>query len=270
MRAPPPSGCAALFIALGVVLAPRAASAEAPAVATPPGRYTPYIERGNAVPAPFAYAQPGVIATLRPGAPTLVEGSVGFGVGLTSRVWLDGAIGTLAMAPRVGFHSLQIGPNALLVDIPAFELAATAHVSFAAVDGRPVEQVEPGLMAVVRPGPPLRVDAGLYVDGNPGPVTTFGLRVPLSLTLQITPHVYAAINSGVTVATFADLAGTTAIPVGLTLGWGERLGRAPRPVAVAVVPSIVFPELIKPWAAATLRPGYAAIALTFIVGSRLW
>jgi hypothetical protein len=261
-----------LGVALGASsgLDPRVAGAFEPAAPPPLAPYTPYVDRGNAVPAPYAYGQPGVTATLRAGTPTVLEGSVGFGVGLTSRLWADGSLGTLKMMPTWGFHSLQIGPNALLVDTPAFELDVTTHVSFAADDGRPVEQIEPGIFAVAHAAHALRLDTGLFVDVNPGPATTTGLRVPVALAFQITPHVYAIVNSGVTVGSFADTAGTTAIPLGLTLGWGDRFGGPPRPVGVVVLPSILFPELLKPGAEETLRPGYAAVGLTFAVVSRLW
>ncbi len=36
------------------------------------------------------------------------------------------------------------------------------------------------------------------------------------------------------------------------------------------MPSVLFPELVKPGADEVLRPGYAAVGLTFAVVSRLW
>jgi hypothetical protein len=259
-----------LSVALGAAsaLASRGAGAEEPTPPVPLTPYTPYVDRGNAVPAPFGYIQPGLAATLRPGAPTLWEASVAYGIGLTSHVWLDGAVGTLKLAPGLSFHSFQIGPNLLLVDNSAFELAATTHVTFGAYDGRPVEQIEPGLFWVVRAAHELRLDTGVFVDANPGPIFTLGLKVPVSLAFQLTRHVYAAVNTGLNVGSFADTVGTTAIPVGMTFGWGERLGA--RPVGVAVVPTILFPELIKPGVADAFRPGYVAVGLSFVLGSRLW
>lgn len=242
----------------------------AAACAEKPARYTPYVDRGNAVPAPFAYVQPGFTATLRAGEPTVLEASLGFAVGLSSRVWVDGSVGTLKLAPDVGVHSFQIGPNAMLVDTRPFELAATTHVSFGASDGRPVEQIEPGLFWVARAAHELRVDAGLFVDANPGPTATFGLRVPLTFSFQISPHVFTAVNTGMTVGSFADTHRTTAIPFGVAFGWGERFGGAPRPLGVAVMPSLSFPELLKPGAAEPFRPGLAAVGISVIVASRLW
>jgi hypothetical protein len=270
VRAPRGTGWCALFsVALGALESPAAGAGE-PAAPAPPARYTPYVDRGNAVPAPFAYVQPGITATLRAGAPTLMEASLGFAVGLTSHVWVDGSVGTLKMAPSLGFHSLQIGPNALLASTSDFELCATTHVSFAADDGRLVEQIEPGLFWVARAAHTLRIDTGIFVDANPGPNTTIGLRLPMTVTFQLTSHVFAAVNTGMTVGSFADTAGTTAIPAGVSFGWGERLGRELRPIGVAVLPSILFPALIQPGAAETLRPGYAAVGLSVVVASRLW
>ncbi len=261
--------CAALSLAVSAASAldSRAAGADEPAA---PARYTPYVDRGNAVPAPFAYVQPGITATLRAGRPAVMEASLGFAAGLTSRLWVDGALGTLKMTPDLGYHSFQIGPNAMLVDTPAFELAATTHVSFAADDGRLVEQIEPGLFWVARAAHKLRLDAGLFVDANPGATATFGLRVPLSFSFQLTTRVFASVSTGMTVGSFADTRGTTAIPLGVALGWGERLALGARPVGVAVLPSIVFPELLKPGATEAFRPGFVAVGLTFIFASRLW
>ncbi len=195
-----------------------------PAPPAPPAKYTPYVDRGNAVPAPYIYGQPGFTATLRADAPTVLEASLGFGVGISSRVWVDGSLGTLKLTPGLGYHSLQLGPNALLVDTPAFELDVTTHVSFAAGDGRPVEQVEPGVFLVARAAHEVRLDTGIFFDANPGPVSTFGLRVPVNVALQITPHVFTIVTTGVNVGAFADTARTTAIPAGLTLGWGIGSG----------------------------------------------
>jgi hypothetical protein len=266
----PRSAVLSVVLAVAGTLGTRPTGAEVQAAPASPPRYTPYVDRGNALPAPYAYGQPGIAATLQPGKPALIEGSLGFGVGLTSHVFVDGSVGTLAMAPGVGFHSLQIGPNLLLVDTPPFELVATTHVSLFANDGRPVEQIEPGLLAVVRSAHQLRLDAGLYVDANPGPTPTFGLRVPLSVAFQLSSHVYAAVTTGVTVGSFADNAGTTAIPAGLTLGWGDRFGEGPHRVGVAVVPSIVFPALLTPGAPEPFRPDTAVMGLALVVVSRLW
>ncbi len=235
-----------------------------------PARYTPYVDRGNAVPAPFAYGQPGITVTLRGDKPTVVEGSLGFAVGITSRVWVDGSLGTLKVAPELHYHSVQVGPNAVLVDTPAFELDATLHVTFASDGGRPVEQIEPGVFAIARAAHRVRVDTGVFFDGNPGADTTFGLKVPVTVTLQLTAHTFASVSTGVTVGGFADAAGTTAIPAGVTLGWGDRFGRTEHPVGVLVMPSILFPELVKPGAAETFRPAYVALGLSVVVVSRLW
>jgi hypothetical protein len=260
-----------LGAALGATSAGEALaeSAAEPAAPTAPPPYTPYVDRGQSVPAPFAYVEPGLTVTTREGKPTALEGSISGGLGLTSHLWLDGTLGTLKLTPSLGYHSFQIGPNALLVDTPAFELDVTTHVTFGAEDGRPVEQIEPGVFSVVHVGHALRLDTGLFIDANPGPTTTFGMRVPVSVAFQLTTHAYASINTGVTVGDFADTACTTAIPLGLTLGWGDRVGRGPHPVGFGVLPSISFPEMIKPGAADRFRPGYAAVGLSFVVVSRL-
>jgi hypothetical protein len=112
----------------------------------------------------------------------------------------------------------------------------------------------------------LRIDSGLFFDVNPGPTTTFGLRVPANLGFQITEHVYAAVTSGVTVSNFADAAGSTAIPAGLTFGWSDKLSSGQ---SVGVSPSISFPELIKPGTPEIFRPGNAVFGVTLAFVSKL-
>jgi hypothetical protein len=243
------------------VAAPRPSRAE------PSPKYTPYVDRGQSLPAPYVYGALSWSAIVRPGQPTQLEESLGGGVGITSTFWIDGSVGTLRVLPALVFHSAQIGPNVLLVDTTAFELEGTLHVSFVADDGRPVEQVEPGLYGVLRAGHRLRVDAGLFLDASPGPTATFGLRFPLDLAFQITTHVHAVVNTGVTTASFADARGTTAIPLGVTLGWSDRVGQSP-PLSVAVVPSIALPDLWKPGAKEPLSPGHVVVGITLVVVSK--
>ena len=219
------------------------------------------------VPAPYAYGTLGYAANVRLGTPAQLELTLAGGIGLTPRFWIDGAVGTLRVAPSVVFHSAQIGPNVLLVDTPAFELSGTVHVSAPADDGRPIEQIEPGLFSVAHVDHTLRVDTGLYLDVNPGPAVTTGFRLPVGLAFQLTKHTYAAVNSGVTTTSFAEAPRTTAIPAGLTLGWSDYLGRH-GPEAVGVVPSISFPELLKPWAKEPFRPGYLTVGITFVYVSK--
>jgi hypothetical protein len=240
-----------------------AAAGDLPPAAPPPRKYTPYVDRGQSLPAPYAYGTLGFAANVHTGTPTQAELGLGGGVGLTPRVWIDGSVGTLRVAPSFAFHSAQLGPNVLLLDTPPFELSATVHVSAPADDGRPIEQIEPGLFAVAHFEHVLRLDTGLYLDVNPGPTTTVGLRVPAGFAFQITEHAYAIVNTGVTIASFSDPLVTTAIPAGLTLGWGDRLGRQGGP-AVGVLPSISFPELVKPWAKEPFRPGALSCGITFV------
>jgi hypothetical protein len=229
-------------------------------------RYRPFVDRGMSLPAPYAFVAPGLTVTTRAGKPTLLEANLGAGLGLTPSFWIDGSVGTLRLAPELAFHSAQIGPNLLLVDTPPFELDATAHVTFVADDGRPVEQIEPGAYAVLHLAHALRVDAGLYLDVNPGPTTTAGLRFPVGFSFQIAEHVHAVLSTGVTVASFADAPRTTAIPAGVTLGWSGYLGHGPD--SVMVMPSIAFPEFIKPWAQESFLPGYAVYGITFVYVSK--
>jgi hypothetical protein len=257
----------AWWIALGcaIVAVPGlAAPAEpAPKQAPPPPRtYRPYVDRGNAIPAPYALGTLGLGNNVHIGSPTQAEFSLGFAAGLTPRIWVDGSIGTLRWAPSLVFHSAQIGLNALLVDAPSFELDAMVHVSGPADDGRYVEQIEPGLYAVAHVAHALRVDVNPAFDVNPGPRTTYGLRVPTAFSFQLGEHVYASVTTGVTVGSFADAGATTAIPAGLGFGWSDYLGtKGPR--AIAIAPSISFPQLVKPWANERFRPDILTWGITF-------
>jgi hypothetical protein len=211
----------------------------------PPRKYRPYVDRTNSLPAPYALGSLGLATNVHAGLPPQGELSLGFGVGLTPRIWVDGSVGTLRWAPSLVFHSAQVGPNAILVDTPSFELDAMAHVSGPADTGRPVEQIEPALSTVVHLAHVLRVDGTLAFDVNPGPTVTFGLRLPAAL------------------ANFADLGESTAIPAGLAFGWSDYL-RPTGPEAIAISPSISFPEMWRPWAREPFRPGSLTCGITFL------
>lgn len=219
------------------------------------------------LPAPYAYGTLGLAAIARSGRPTQIEWSLGGGVGLTSRLWIDGSIGTVRLAPGLVFHSAQIGPNVLIVDTRPFELSGTVHVSAPADDGRPIEQIEPGFFAVARIDHTLRLDAGLYLDVNPGPTTTVGFRLPLALAFQLSRYTWAAVSTGATTTAFSQAGETTAVPAGITVGWSDYL-RPKGSGAVGLLPSITFPELWKPWAKDPFRPGYFVVGLTFVVVSK--
>ncbi|APR83780.1 Hypothetical protein A7982_09129 [Minicystis rosea] len=250
------------------------ADPEAPpfAVRPPPPpapRYTPYVDRGMSLPWPYAYGALGTSSTMREGERTIVDGSLGGGIGLTKRLWVDASSGTLKMTPEVGYHSPQIGLNAQLLDTPAFELDATTHVTFASEDGRTVEQVEPGLFSVLHVAHKLRIDNGLYVGINPGEKTTVGLRAPVGIGFQITPRVHAVINTGVNISDLGDARCTTVIPMGLSLGWSTRIGPGANAPSIGILPTFSFPELIKPGADDVIQLGYATAGITFVYVSKL-
>jgi hypothetical protein len=238
------------------------ARAAAPAAAPP--RYTPFVERGMAVPAPYTYGTLGWSAISKRGRPTQVEGSIGGGIGLSPRVWLDGTMGVVRVAPEGLFHSPLVGLGARLFDSPGLEVDAALHVGFASEDKRPVEIVEPGVFAVGRVGHALRFDGGLYLQVNPGSPnlpTTLGMRAPAAAAFQIVEKVYAQVTTGATVGSFAD-ASTVAVPLGVTVGWSDHVGSSG--ASIGLLPSINFPELVKPGAQEHLRPSYWVVGVTFV------
>jgi hypothetical protein len=239
------------------------ARADEPEKPASPRHYTPYVDRGAAVPAPYVYGTLGVGGIVRPEQRPQVELTLGGGLGLSQRLWVDGYSGTLRVAPELLFHTAQIGLSALLFDDPALELSAMLHVNFASDDGRPVEQIEPGLYVVARAAHEARVDTGLFLDVNPGSATPLGLRVPVAVGFQLSTHVHALLSTGVTVGSFDDAGRTTAIPAGVGFGWSDYLGEGPE--SVALLPSLSFPELWKPGAREPFRPGYAVFGVTFAV-----
>ena len=259
MRARRQLGWVALVGAL--VTAPALATEPASKPPSRPHRYRLYVDRGNAIPAPYALGALAFGANVHMGVPTQAELSLGYGVGVTQRIWLDGSVGTLRAAPSLLFHSGQIGPNVLLVDAPAFELDAMVHVSGPSDDGRIVEQIEPGLYTVARVEHALRVDTALYFDVNPGAAWTYGVRLPTALSFQLVEKLYATVSSGVTLNNLADPRESTAIPLGLSLGWSDYV--SPGGPSVAISPSINFPQLMKPWANEAFRPGVVTVGITF-------
>lgn len=247
---------------------PRAIAAPrrvAPRSAAAPPRYTPFVDRGAALTAPWAYGTLGWAATAQRRTRTELEGNVGGGVGLTSRLWIDGSVGVLRIAPDTGYHSPVIGLGVLILDRPGVEIDAALHVGFASADRRPVELVEPGLFGVARVAHKLRFDGGVYVGIHPGGTELVGLRVPASVAFQITERIHAVIGSGVTVDDLRSAA-TAAIPLGLTLGFSDLVGE--RPWSLGVVPSITLPELVKPGTPERFRPDYVVVGITFVAASK--
>ena len=141
----------------------------------------------------------------------------------------------------------------LLVDTPAFELDGWCSVSAPSDNGRPVEQIEPGLYAVAHLDHALRVDTSLAFDVDPGPTMTFDLRVPAALAFQLTEHLYASVSTGVTLGSVADARESTAIPGGSR--WLERLPRPDGPAGHRDLPVDHLPQLVRPWANEPFRPG---------------
>lgn len=244
-----------------------AARADEPEKPESPRHYTPYVDRGASVPAPYVYGTLGVSGTVRPEQRAQLELALGGGIGLSQRLWIDGSSGTLRLAPELVFHTAQIGLSALLVDEPALELSGTLHVNFASDDGRPVEQIEPGLYVVARAAHEARIDTGAFLAVNPGSSSPLGLRIPLAVGFQLGTHVHAILSTGVTVGSFDDAGRTAAIPAGIAFGWSDYVGEGPQ--SVAVLPSLSFPELWKPGARDPFQPGYAVFGVTFaLVTSR--
>lgn len=199
--------------------------------------------------------------TTRAGRRPQLEINLSGAVGLSRNLWLDASLGALQVAPSVGIHSPRVGVSVLLLDSPALELDAIWHITFASQDRRPIEQIESGLSSVLHLPHRLRLDTALYLDVNPGSEALLGLRLPLDFGFQITRHIHAVVNTGVTVPNLHD-ARTTTIPVGLTLGFSDRVGAGRE--SFSVLPSISFPNLIKPGASRIFWPGHTQVGVTFV------
>jgi hypothetical protein len=202
---------------------------------------TPYADRGMLYGPGQAGLSLGVLGSNRPMQGSRASMSLGIGVGLTDRITLDGSLGTLSFAPGLRYSHPQVGIWFGLVDRPALEIDATAHVVFGLGNEKVLHAVEPGALAILRLGDRVRIDTGAYVpvsmeDGGPT-----GLRVPINLAIQLGRYLHVAVSSGVTLTRVAD--GRPTIPLGVTIG-----GSIPLPGGgyVVLAPSLSWPSLVHP------------------------
>jgi hypothetical protein len=124
----------------------------------------PYVNRGML----YGPAQAGLSFTFR-GNTAPVDGisgdaSLNAAVGLTSRLTLDGSLGTLSLEKTVRYRDPKLGLWFGLVDTTPVELDLTAGVTFGVPRDESVLHVfEPGAVAIFRLGSDARIDAAVYL-----------------------------------------------------------------------------------------------------------
>lgn len=228
-----------LITIIGALLPLREARASYEA---PPPPVTPYVERGML----YGKAQGG--AAFIGSADTAPEGSLDASVvvaaGVTDRVTLEGALGTVTLAPSAKYKSPGVGVWVGVIDHRRFELDAVTRVTFGVGEGRIVSRVEPGAAAIVRLGPPARLDIGAYLPIEPGGEahrTTVGARAPLSLGFQLGPYFHTSISSGITLEDLAHAKRSLVVPLSFALGVSAPLRGGG---AVGLTPSVSWPRLV--------------------------
>ncbi len=233
------------LVGVGVVTASAAVSAAAgAAVEEPPKKpsFTLFVDRTYSLPAPLSYGVLSFNATRpREEQGNTFETSVGGGIGLTSRLGVEASLGTLAMTPKVRYQSPQLGLFFTALDAPNLEITALGRVTFDVSEGRIVDRVEPGVLAITRVPHTVRFDVVAWVPVSPGEHTKVGLKVPVNVGFQLAEHWHAIAQSGVTVNDLTDVRAGVLVPVGATVGYSDKLASG---AGVGVAASLSFPELL--------------------------
>jgi hypothetical protein len=240
------------ILVLGAVMpAGRWARAAGPEPAQEPP-ITPYVRRGML----YGAGQAGLSVEGRAehvaGHPSAVVASLGIAFGLTSRLSLEGSLGSLTLAPQLRYRRPAAALWVGLVDTPLLEVDAALRLTFGPGEGRFLQELEQSVVAVIRPGDALRIDAGVSLPTALAADGAIGLRAPVQVAVQINPYLHAAIASGLTVSALGRT--PAAVPLGLTLGCTVPLEGGGYAM---VAPSLTWPHFAS---------GEAAGLGTFVLG----
>jgi hypothetical protein len=238
-----PAGLSRWTVGLAACLAASALLArEAHAEASVPivvPLITPYVNRGILYGPLQGGLSFGLGANTAPVAGSYADGSLDVALGITSYITLDGSLGTISLSggrsggPRAG---LWLG----LVDTPPLEVDAAAHVTFGVGDESAFHQFEPGGVAVFRFADEVRVDVGAYFPVSPDEKGGPGLRLPVSVAVQLNPYLHATLSSGVTLPRLGEA--EVIVPFGIAVGATLPLGAGGYAV---VSPSVSWPSFAQ-------------------------
>jgi hypothetical protein len=196
-------------------------AAPMPMPAEPPP-ITPYVSRGML----FGPAQGGLGFSFQmntsPIEHSRADASVSLAVGLSSRVTLDGSLGTISAETVARYHDPRLGVWVGLVDTEPVEVDVTAGATFGTGLEPPLRAFEPGAAAVFRIGGDARIDASAYLPLSMDGTHVVGLRVPAQLALQLTHDLHFAASTGVTMGDLSS--GVVTVPLGVMVGYTVPLG----------------------------------------------
>jgi hypothetical protein len=259
--------CAALHASVRAAVAAGAlhvgsAAAVEPASPAPPAEapFSLHVGRRATLGSRFAYATLGVSGSLPADAPSTLSVIAGGGVGVVEPL-SSGALGSLDVAPQVRYRTPQRSALDALADAPLFALDVTAHLAFGPVRSALTAKVEPGVTVLLRTRRVTRDDRGERVLTPTDDRLNLGLRLPLSLALQLGGGVSVAVNAGVVVDDVRRPARSASVPVGVSASWSVPVGRGG---TIGLTPSITWPTALLPQA----TPAATVVALTLSVESR--
>ncbi len=125
-------------------------------------------------------------------------------------------------------HPIEVGVNWVTM----FDHAAPNFIGY----------VQPGTVVILRPNQHLRIDTGmqlsLYTTADPH----FGLRLPVSVYLQITDGIHCGSTSALFIADVRDSQKTASIPLGLTAGYSA----GPELNFLAITPYVSWTNFYTP------------------------
>lgn len=206
--------------------------------------FTPYVDRDMSI-APGGLSSMLSFSVVRPEnryARPSFGMNMGLGTGIIGRLWAEGYLGTLELAPEVRWEDPKVGLLYQILNTYPFEIDPAVYVTFDTGGGPAVKRIDPSLILVFRAAHAVRFDTGAYVPVSFEDRTALGLSIPARLAVQLTPHVHVGVTSG---ASFADLRAprrSATVPLGFLAGYSALLGEG---VTLTVGPGFSWPMFVS-------------------------
>ncbi|MCY1081991.1 hypothetical protein [Archangium lansingense] len=148
--------------------------------------------------------------------------------GFADRWMVDATFAPLVLSESFRYGNPELGFAYQVVDSRPFELGVTARAFFSST-GVVFSGVETGALVLLRSGR-VRLDVGAFLpistSGQPVGVlraSRVGLRVPVSVLLQLNEHFHVALRSGASFGDLGTVGDTFALPLGVTAGFSTNV-----------------------------------------------
>jgi hypothetical protein len=210
-----------------------------PAASQQPGSFTPFVKR-RMVPPPKTL-DPYIIPKINgeAGAAPRVGASLGATWGIAQGLALDIQTAPFYVSPGSGSDQHRVTLTGQLINTPSFQVGGSILTTLDTTEGPFFHTVQPGVPIIIGVSERLRIDTGAQVPVTSGKI---GVRVPVTVAVQLTTHVHGAATSALYVRDIDDARATTTIPLGFTLGYSAGADQA----NLGVVPYFQFNRFYTP------------------------